>query len=78
MGAPITPRLSVSLGLWLDRPADEVLATADAADAAGYPELWVGEMATYDAFALATAVGLRTQRIDLTVGRSRWPSAIPP
>jgi probable F420-dependent oxidoreductase len=68
MAAPAAPRLSVSLGLWLDRPADEVLATADAADAAGYPELWVGEMATYDAFALATAVGLRTERIDLTVG----------
>lgn len=61
-------RLSVSLGLWLDRPPDEVLHTAEVADACGYPELWVGEMATYDAFALATAVGLRTRRIALTVG----------
>lgn len=63
-----TMRLSVSLGLWLDRPADEVLATAEVADAAGYPELWIGEMATYDAIGLATAIGHRTEGIDLTVG----------
>ena len=61
-------RCSVSLGLWLDRPAEEVLETAEVADVCGYPELWVGEMATYDAFALATAVGARTRHIDLTVG----------
>ncbi|MCT9928944.1 LLM class F420-dependent oxidoreductase [Planotetraspora sp. A-T 1434] len=61
-------RLSVSLGLWQDRPAGEALATARAADELGYPELWVGEMATYDSFALATAVGLRTERIGLTIG----------
>ncbi|MFE0149223.1 LLM class F420-dependent oxidoreductase [Nonomuraea sp. NPDC059007] len=61
-------RLSVSLGLWQDRPAEEALATARAADALGYPSLWVGEMATYDAFALATAIGLATGRIGLTVG----------
>ena len=64
--APV--RLGVSLGLWLDRPAEEVLATAEAADTCGYPELWVGEMATYDAVGLATAVGHRTDRIDLTIG----------
>jgi probable F420-dependent oxidoreductase len=62
------PRVSVSLGLWLDRPADEVLATAEVADACGYPELWIGEMATYDAVGLATAIGLRTGQIDLTLG----------
>ncbi len=61
-------RLGVSLGLWLDRPADEVLTTAAAADACGYPELWIGEMATYDAVGLATAIGHRTERIDLTIG----------
>lgn len=61
-------RLGVSLGLWLDRPADEVLATAEAADSCGYPELWVGEMATYDAVGLATAIGHRTRGIDLTIG----------
>ncbi|SEM45744.1 LLM class F420-dependent oxidoreductase [Nonomuraea pusilla] len=60
--------LSVSLGLWQDRPAEEALLTARAADELGYPTLWVGEMATYDAFALATAIGLATARIGLTVG----------
>jgi probable F420-dependent oxidoreductase len=38
------------------------------ADRLAYPELWIGEMATYDAFALATAVGHRTDRIALTIG----------
>lgn len=60
--------LAVSLGLWLDRPASEVVDTALVADACGYGELWVGEMATYDAFALATAIGMRTEAIRLTVG----------
>lgn len=63
-----TPTLAVSLGLWQDRPAHEALETATAADRLGLPELWIGEMATYDAFALATAIGLRTERIALTVG----------
>jgi probable F420-dependent oxidoreductase len=60
--------LSVSLGLWQDRAADEALVTAGLADELGYDGLWIGEMATYDAFALATAVGTRTSRIPLTVG----------
>lgn len=61
-------KLSVSLGLWQDRPADEAVMTAVAADELGYPEVWIGEMATYDAFALATAIGLATERVRLTVG----------
>ncbi len=52
------PVLSVSLGLWQDRPAGEVVRTAQAADALGYGEIWIGEMATFDAFALG-AVDLR-------------------
>jgi probable F420-dependent oxidoreductase len=39
-----------------------------AADELGYSELWVGEMASYDAFAFATAAGLKTRQIELTVG----------
>ncbi len=62
------PRLTVSPGFWQDRPANEALRTAEAADRLGYDELWVGEMATYDAFALASAIGARTERIRLTVG----------
>ncbi|MGW4063768.1 LLM class F420-dependent oxidoreductase [Amycolatopsis sp. NPDC004747] len=61
-------RLSVSLGLWQDRPPEEALETARAAEAAGYPELWIGEMATWDAFALGTAIGAATSRISLTFG----------
>jgi probable F420-dependent oxidoreductase len=61
-------KFSVSLGYWQDRPPAEALATAAIADELGYPELWLGEMATYDAFALATAVGSLTQRIGLTIG----------
>ena len=62
------PALAVSLGLWQDRPPEEALETARTADALGFSELWIGEMATYDAFALATAIGLTTERITLTVG----------
>ncbi len=72
MSVPANPA-SVVLGLWQDRPPREVLAIASAADALGYPELWVGEMATWDAFALATAIGAATDRIELTVG----PLAVP-
>ncbi|WTW93814.1 LLM class F420-dependent oxidoreductase [Streptomycetaceae bacterium NBC_01309] len=61
-------RLSVSLGLWQDRPPQEALRTAEAADRLGYEELWIGEMATYDAFALAMAVAARTTRIPLVLG----------
>ena len=56
------PRLSVSLGLWQDRPAAEVVRTAQAADALGYGEIWIGEMATFDAFALGAVVAERTSR----------------
>jgi len=58
----------VSLGLWQDRPAAEVVRTAEVADALGYPEIWIGEMATFDAFALGAVVAERTSRAALTVG----------
>jgi probable F420-dependent oxidoreductase len=60
-------RLSVSLGLWQDRPPVEALETARAAEAAGYRELWIGEMATWDAFALGIAIGAGTS-LSLTFG----------
>jgi probable F420-dependent oxidoreductase len=62
------PALSVSLGLWQDRPPAEVLLTAHAAEDLGYDELWIGEMATFDAFALGAVVAERTSRIALTLG----------
>ncbi len=60
--------LSAVVGMWLDRPAEEALHTAVLADRLGYGELWIGETATWDAFALATAVGLATDRIPMTIG----------
>ncbi|SES33964.1 probable F420-dependent oxidoreductase, Rv3093c family [Lentzea xinjiangensis] len=53
---------------WLDRPPGEALDIAVAADETGFGALWIGEMATFDAFALATAAGLRTSRIPLRIG----------
>ncbi|MEH6587386.1 MAG: LLM class F420-dependent oxidoreductase [Halioglobus sp.] len=61
-------KFSVVTPLWQDRPAAENMAIAKLADRLGYEELWVGEMATYDAFAFATAVGLQTKQIQLTIG----------
>jgi probable F420-dependent oxidoreductase len=61
-------RLSVVTPLWQDRPAAENIDVAATADRLGYSELWIGEMATYDAFAFATAAANVTQQIRLTVG----------
>ena len=58
----------MSLGLWQDRPAGEVVRTAEVADALGYGEIWIGERATFDAFALGAVVAGRTSRAALTVG----------
>ena len=62
------PALSVSLGLWQDRAAAEAVRTAEVADALGYGEIWIGEMATFDAFALGAVVAERTARAALTIG----------
>ena len=61
-------RVGVSLGLWQDRDPLEALATACVADELGYPELWIGEMATWDAFALGAAIAARTESIELCIG----------
>lgn len=58
----------MSLGLWQDRPAAEVIRTAQVADELGFGEIWIGEMATFDAFALAAVVAERTRHAALTVG----------
>jgi probable F420-dependent oxidoreductase len=60
--------ISAVVGMWLDRPPEEALHTAVLADRLGFGELWIGETGTWDAFALATAVGLATDAIALTVG----------
>jgi probable F420-dependent oxidoreductase len=50
------------------RPPNEDLLTAATADRLGYHELWVGDGFVWDAFALATAIGLATDRIAMTIG----------
>ncbi len=56
------------LPFWLDAPDEEALDIAEAAKAAGLDRVWIGEMATFDAFALATAVGVRAPGLRLKVG----------
>ncbi|MCO5969963.1 LLM class F420-dependent oxidoreductase [Actinoallomurus soli] len=59
---------SVVIGDWPDRPPEEALHTASIADRLRFGELWIGETDTWDAFALASAIGLATDRIEMTVG----------
>jgi probable F420-dependent oxidoreductase len=64
----VSTELGMALPFWLDRPDEEAIEIALAAERAGIETVWVGEMASFDAFALATAIGLRTQRTRLRVG----------
>lgn len=61
-------RAEAVLGLWQDRPPTEAVPTARIADQLGYGRVWIGEMATYDAFALATEVAHATEHIEPVVG----------
>ena len=56
------------LPFWLDRPDLEAMEIAEAVHAAGIGGLWIGEMATFDAFALATAIGMRAPGLGLRIG----------
>ena len=62
------PMLSAVLPFWFDRPAQEALEIARTAEEIGYDELWVGELATFDAFVLAGAIARETRRLRLVVG----------
>jgi alkanesulfonate monooxygenase SsuD/methylene tetrahydromethanopterin reductase-like flavin-dependent oxidoreductase (luciferase family) len=64
----MSAELGVALPFWLDRPDQEAVEIALAAEEAGIETVWVGEMATFDAFALATAIGLQTSRTRLRIG----------
>jgi probable F420-dependent oxidoreductase len=64
----VTARIEATLPFWLDRPDVEALQIAQAATEAGISGLWIGEMATFDAFALATAIGLRSPGMRLKLG----------
>jgi probable F420-dependent oxidoreductase len=53
---------------WLDRPDEEAIEIAVAAEQAGIEIIWIGELLSFDAFALATAIGLGTERARLKIG----------
>ena len=72
--------LGVVMPYWLDRPDAEAIEIAQAAEGSGIDTVWVGELASFDAFALATAIGLHTERVRLRIGplavSTRSPVAI--
>jgi probable F420-dependent oxidoreductase len=61
-------KLGAVIPFWLDRPVLEAVQIARNAEKAGLHELWIGEMATFDGFALAGAIARETKRIRLCVG----------
>lgn len=54
--------------LWFDRPAAEALDVVLNADRLGFDDVWIGEMRTFDAFALAGAAAARTRRVRIVCG----------
>jgi probable F420-dependent oxidoreductase len=60
--------LDVALPYWFDRPATEALDIAGNAERHGASELWVGQMTTWDAFALGAAVARTTRHVTLVIG----------
>jgi probable F420-dependent oxidoreductase len=62
------PHIGVVMPFWLDRPDEEAIEIALAAEQAWIETIWIGELASFDAFALATAIGLRTRRARLKIG----------
>ena len=60
--------LDVVAPFWLDRPDGEAVEIALEAWRNGFAAMWIGEMATFDAFVLATAIGLRTPGLALKIG----------
>jgi probable F420-dependent oxidoreductase len=64
----VSPGLEAALPFWLDRPDEEALEIAAEVGRAGLDALWIGEMATFDAFALATAVGPVAPGVSLKLG----------
>jgi len=64
----MSPRLEGVLPYWLDRPDEEALSIALEVRRAGLETLWIGELATFDAVALATAIGHRAEGLRLKLG----------
>src|SRR6185312_6782554 len=64
----VSATLGIAIPFWLDRADEEAVEIARTADRAGIQTVWVGEMASFDTFALATAIGLQTERVRVKVG----------
>jgi probable F420-dependent oxidoreductase len=64
----VTRELGVVMPFWLDRPDEEAIEIAVAAERCGINTVWVGELLSFDAFALATAIGLSTDKARLVIG----------
>jgi hypothetical protein len=56
--------ISVAVATRPDVPLEEELRTAAVADRLGYSELWIAEGWVWDSFALATAIGVATERAE--------------
>ena len=68
MKTHLTTRVEAVLPFWLDRPDEEALNIARTVGDVALDALWIGEMVTYDAFALATAIGHRVPGLPLRLG----------
>jgi probable F420-dependent oxidoreductase len=64
----VNARVEAVLPFWLDRPDEEALDIARTVGDVALDALWIGEMVTYDAFALATAIGHRVSGLPLRLG----------
>jgi probable F420-dependent oxidoreductase len=64
----MAPRTGLVVPMWLDRPPLEAIELARRADAIGLDEVWIGELVTFDAFALAGAIARETRRITPVIG----------
>ncbi|MFK7731168.1 MAG: LLM class F420-dependent oxidoreductase [Pseudomonadales bacterium] len=60
--------ISVVTPLWQDQPASDNIDIALNAQRHGFADLWIGEMATFDAFSFATAVGRSEGEMALNIG----------
>jgi alkanesulfonate monooxygenase SsuD/methylene tetrahydromethanopterin reductase-like flavin-dependent oxidoreductase (luciferase family) len=60
--------ISVAVAARPNVSPEEELRAAVLADRLGYRELWIGEGWVWDSFALATAIGVATEQIAMTVG----------
>jgi probable F420-dependent oxidoreductase len=61
-------QISVAVAARPNVSPERELRTAVLADRLGYGELWIGEGWVWDSFALATAIGVATEQIAMTVG----------